>query len=320
MRRLADPRALLAALLLLTGAAPAPPAFDLVALGVNGGVSEPTSAYHIKARGARSGVMCDVGTLAGGIDQARRLGRYPGAASHEEVMTSISAYLITHAHLDHVAGLVLASPNDTKKDILALAAVNQTLADHYFNWSVWPNMGDRGAAPRLGQYHYRDLEPGAAPTPIAGTAMTVTAYPLSHAGSPSTAFLLQNGSDALLCLGDTGPDAVEGSTRLNDLWRVVAPLVREGRLRGILIEASYPDPVPDARLYGHLTPSWLDKELQVLRGMVGNDERMKKLPILVTHIKPSGASQSSRAIVSQQLKGLGFFNYIVLEQGRAYAL
>ncbi|WP_227878924.1 MBL fold metallo-hydrolase [Caulobacter segnis] len=264
--------------------------------------------------------MCDVGTLAAGIDQARRRGRYPRAASREEVMTSISAYLVTHAHLDHVAGLVLASPNDTKKDIIALAPVNQALADHYFNWTTWPNMGDRGASPRLAQYHYRDLEPGGLPTPIAGTAMSVTAYQLSHAGSPSTAFLLQSQSGALLCLGDTGPDAVEGSTHLNELWRAVAPLVRQGRLRGILIEASYPDPVPDARLYGHLTPSWLDKELQNLRRMVGDDARVKALPILVTHIKPAQTSRSSRADVSRQLNDLGFFNYIVLEQGRAYAL
>ncbi len=319
MRYRANLRALLPALLLLTGAAPSPPAFDLVALGVNGGVEEPTSAYHIKAHGASSGVMCDVGTLAAGIEQARRRGRYPNAASREEVMTSISAYLITHAHLDHVAGLVLASPNDTKKDIMALAPVNQALADHYFNWSVWPNMGDRGASPRLAQYHYRDLEAGL-PTPIPGTAMTVTAYPLSHAGSPSTAFLLRSGQDALLCLGDTGPDAVEGATRLNELWRAVAPMAREGRLRGILIEASYPDPVPDARLYGHLTPSWLGKELQALRGMVGDDARMKALPILVTHIKPSGTSRSSRAAVRRQLQDLGFFNFIILEQGGEYAL
>ncbi len=138
MRYRANLRALLPALLLLTGAAPSPPAFDLVALGVNGGVEEPTSAYHIKAHGASSGVMCDVGTLAAGIEQARRHGRYPKAASREEVMTSISAYLITHAHLDHVAGLVLASPNDTKKDIMALAPVNQALADHYSTGASGP--------------------------------------------------------------------------------------------------------------------------------------------------------------------------------------
>ena len=38
--------------------------------------------------------------------------------------------------------------------------------------------------------------------------MTVTAFPLSHGGMESTAFLLESDGDALLCFGDTGPDAV----------------------------------------------------------------------------------------------------------------
>ncbi|WP_454759625.1 hypothetical protein [Caulobacter segnis] len=314
------PRALLPALLLLSAAAPAPPAFDVVTLGVKGGVEEPTSAYHITARGARSGVMCDAGTLASGLDLAVRKGSYPGKTSRGPVMDSIAAYLITHAHLDHVAGLVLASPDDGKKDIMGLPQVNQALADHYFNWITWPNMGDRGPPPRIAKYHYKDLEPGGAPAPIPGTGMTVTAYTLSHGGVTSTAFLLRSGADAFLCLGDTGPDAVEHAASLADLWRAVAPLVRQGRLRGMLIEVSYPDPVPDSRLYGHLTPMWLNTELQVLRDLTQDDARMRALPILVTHIKPSGAPGSSRKAVKRQLKEIGFFNFLIVEEGRRYAL
>lgn len=314
------PRALLPALLLLSAAAPAPPAFDVVTLGVKGGVEEPTGAYHITARGARAGVMCDAGTLASGLDLAVRKGSYPGKTSREAVMNSIAAYLITHAHLDHVAGLVLASPDDGKKDIMGLPQVNQALADHYFNWVTWPNMGDRGPPPRIAKYHYKDLEAGGAPAPIPGTGMTVTAYPLSHGGVTSTAFLLRSGPDAFLCLGDTGPDAVEHATCLADLWRAVAPLVRQGRLRGMLIEVSYPDPVPDTRLYGHLTPMWLNTELQALRDLTQDDARMRALPILVTHIKPSGAPGSSPQAVKQQLKKIGFFNFVIVEEGRKYTL
>lgn len=314
------PKALLPALLLLSGAAPSPPAFEVVTLGVKGGVEEPTSAYHVTARGARSGVMCDAGTLASGLDLAVRKGSYPGKTSRGPVMDSIAAYLITHPHLDHVAGLVLASPDDTPKDIMGLPQVNQALADHYFNWVAWPNMADRGPPPRIGKYHYKDLRPAGEPTPIPETGMTVTAYPLSHGGVTSTAFLLRSGADAFLCLGDTGPDAVEHATNLADLWRAIAPLVRQGRLRGMLIEVSYPDPVPDNRLYGHLTPTWLNTELQTLRGLTQDDARMRALPILVTHIKPSGAPGSSRDAVRRQLNKTGFFNYVIAEEGRRYAL
>lgn len=314
------PRTLLPALLFLSAAAPLPPAFEVVPLGVNGGLEEPTSAYHITARGARSGVMCDAGTLASGLDRAIAEGRYPNQTSRGPVMESIAAYLITHPHLDHVAGLVLASPDDTPKDIMALPQVNRALADHYFNWVTWPNMGDRGPPPRLGKYHYKDLEPGREATPIPETGLTVSAYPLSHGGVMSTAFLLRSGEDAFLCLGDTGPDAVEHATNLNDLWRAVAPLVRQGRLRGMLIEVSYPDPVPDARLYGHLTPTWLNTELQTLRDLTQDDARMRALPILVTHIKPSGAPGVNRKAIRRQLKKIGFFNFVIAEEGRRYPL
>lgn len=314
------PKALIPALLLLSAAAPLPPAFEVVTVGVNGGVEEPTSAYHITARGARSGVMCDAGTLASGLDRAVRKGSYPGTHARGPVMDSIAAYLITHAHLDHVAGLVLASPDDTPKAIMGLPPVNRALADHYFNWVTWPNMGDRGAPPRIGKYQYKDLEAGGAPTPIPQTGMTVTAYPLSHGGVTSTAFLLRSGEDAFLCLGDTGPDAVEHASNLAILWRAVAPLVRQGRLRGMLIEVSYPDPVPDARLYGHLTPTWLNTELQTLRGLTQDDARLRALPILVTHIKPSGAPGSSRQTVKRQLEKIGFFNFVIAEEGRRYPL
>ena len=36
--------------------------------------------------------------------------------------------------------------------------------------------------------------------------MSVTAFPLSHGGMESTAFLLESDGDGILCFGDTGPD------------------------------------------------------------------------------------------------------------------
>ena len=71
--------------------------------------------------------------------------------------------------------------------------------DSYFNWLAWPNFTDRGKAPQLKKYPLTDLAP-ATPTPLRNTSMTVTAYPLSHGGVESTAFLIESGPDALLCL------------------------------------------------------------------------------------------------------------------------
>lgn len=52
--------------------------------------------------------------------------------------------------------------------------------------------------------------------------MRVTTFPLSHGGMQSAAFLIESGNDALLCFGDTGPDAVERSTRMADICDAVA--------------------------------------------------------------------------------------------------
>lgn len=199
----------------------------------------------------------------------------------------------------------MASPDDSAKPILALPEVNAALSAHYFNWSSWPNMGDRGQPPMLRRYRYEDLVAGGKPVPVGDTGLSVTAYPLSHGGSLSTAFLIRSGEDALLCMGDTGPDAVEHSARLEALWQAIAPLVRAGRLRAIIVETSYPDPRKDTELYGHLTPKWLRAELGRLAAAAGGADGLKGLPVVIGHIKPSidGAEPAVSAIMRQLAEG-----------------
>jgi 3',5'-cyclic-nucleotide phosphodiesterase len=116
--------------------------------------------------------------------------------------------------------------------------------------------------------------------------MAVTAFPLSHGGVESTAFLIESGEDALLCFGDTGPDEVEQATRLGDIWTAVAVRVRSGALRAIIIEVSYTSAQPDNQLFGHLTPVWLLKSLHALEKEAG-DGSLEGLPVVVSHIKYS---------------------------------
>jgi 3',5'-cyclic-nucleotide phosphodiesterase len=119
----------------------------------------------------------------------------------------IKGYLISHAHLNHVQGLVIASPDDSNKTIYSLPAVSAEIEQNYFNWKAWPNMLDRGQQPQLKKYHLEELKPGGAQE-LTGTRMIVTAFPLNHGGAESTAFLIESGGDAILCFGDTGPDEV----------------------------------------------------------------------------------------------------------------
>lgn len=299
-------------------------AFDVVPLGVAGGVVEgSTTAWYIARKGQEQGLACDAGTLVPGIRVAIARGGFPAGTRAGDVLhRRIGAYLVTHPHLDHVAGLVMVSPDDSAKPILALPEVNAALAADYFNWSAWPNMGDRGRPPLLARYHYQDLDPVAAPLPVAATGLTVTAFPLSHGGALSTAFLIRAGEQALLCMGDTGPDAVEHSTRLDALWQAVAPLVRAGHLRAIIVETSYPDPRKDAELFGHLTPRWLHRELARLAQLSGGTGAMKGLPVVIGHIKPSvdGDPAIAATIARQLAEGEGPpVRYVIAEQGAALA-
>ncbi len=317
--------AVAAAIVPAAGGALAADGFDIVNLGALGGIQDGNlSANLIRPHDDDRAVTCDAGTLVNGLrvaDERGALGDVrvpPGTAESRAgyVLTEkIKGYLISHAHLDHVAGLIVASPDDSKKPIYALPSVNIALGDNYFNWQAWPNFTDRGKAPQLKKYPLVDLVPGAA-TPLQDTKMSVTAFPLSHGGIESTAFLIESDGDAVLCFGDTGPDAVEKTTRMHDVWSSVAEKVRERRLKAILIESSYTSDRPDAQLFGHLTPKWLLASLHDLDQQAGAGA-LRGVPVIVTHIKYSlTREQPQKKILDELLAGndLGL-RFIVPQQG-----
>ncbi len=311
-------------LLAATGQAQAA-GFEVTALGARGGIQDGNlSAYLIRPQDDPRAVTCDAGALVNGLVAAEALDHLdwvqppadsPLSRVGHALVHGIRGYLISHAHLDHVMGLVAASPDDGKKPIYGLASVNAAIERSILNWEAWPNFGDRGKAPQLKKYAYRDLAP-ATPTPLDGTAMTVSAYPLSHGGVESTAFMIESGRDAILCFGDTGPDAVEGSGRIAAVWEAAAPLLAAGRLKAIIIEVSYPNAQPDRQLYGHLTPNWLMRSLHDLDRLAPG--RLEGLPVIVSHIKyslakgPPMQEQIARELAAGNDLGLRF---IVPEQG-----
>lgn len=299
------------------------PRFTVVVLGAQGGlVSDDLSAYLVAAAGSDDFVCLDAGSLVTGLERAAALGSLgPGARADTVLRERIRGYLISHPHLDHLAGLLLAAPDDVAgKFIAGSEATLAALRDHLFNGTVWANFfADIGAAPRLGVYRSLPLEPGQV-SALPGSDLSVETWPLNHPGG-SSAFLLTTATgDALLYLGDTGPDLDAGDDRLARLWARVAPLIREGRLRAIFIEVSYPDPRPDDRLFGHLTPRRLHAELRRLAAAVGpQDVALRGLIVAVTHIKP--APEAARRIREQlaALPDLGV-RVIFPAQGRRLAL
>jgi 3',5'-cyclic-nucleotide phosphodiesterase len=300
--------------------------FDVVALGARGGIEDGNlTAFMISPAGDGRAVTCDAGSLVNGLRVAAEKGAFDAVAVPADspytrvgyVLTEqIKGYLISHAHLDHIAGLVIASPDDAKKPIYGLPSVLEDIQDTYFNWDAWPNFGSGGKEPQLKKYELTALVPGER-RDLSGTAMQVTAYPLSHGGVESTAFLVESGEDALLCFGDTGPDEIEKSRKMHDIWVAVAERVKSGQMKAIIIETSYANAQPDKALFGHLTPAWLQKSLGELETLAGADS-LKNLPIVISHIKYSlkKGDLPQQTILGELEAGntLGV-KYIIPEQG-----
>ncbi len=300
--------------------------FDIVTLGARGGIEDGNlSAFLISPAGDPRGVTCDAGALVNGLKAADGKGAFdnvtvPADSDYTRIgymlTENVKGYLISHAHMDHIAGLIAASPDDSKKPIYGLPSVNADIETTYFNWDAWPNFGDRGKAPQLKKYALTDLKAGEK-TGLANTAMGVTAYPLAHSGVESTAFLVESGDEAVLCFGDTGPDDVEKSTAIGDIWTAIAGKVRDKKLKAVIVEVSYVNTQPDKFLFGHLTPAWLLKSLRGLEEKVGKGS-LKDLPVIISHIKYSlkkGESPQDAILKELQADNDVGASFIIPEQG-----
>ncbi len=288
--------------------------FKVVPLGVYGGSDESNlSAYMLAPVGSEAYVCLDAGTLHAGIEKAVA-NKVFNVPADTVLKRYIKGYFISHPHLDHLAGVIINSPEDGPKKIYGLPYTLNVLRDNYFTWKSWANFGNEGDKPVLNKYNYTPLVPGEK-TLIDNTIMTVQAFVLSH-GDPyeSTAFLIGNQGSYMLYLGDTGSDEVEKSTKLHELWEYIAPLIKSKALKGIMIEVSFPDEQPIKSLFGHLTPHLLMQEMAVLSKFTGTSA-MKNFPVVITHIKPAGHHEAEikRELVAQNALGL---KLIIPQQGK----
>lgn len=292
--------------------------FQVIPLGIKGGIDEKNlSAYLIAPVNTKDFVCLDAGTVNAGIEKAIENKVFKVSTS-EVLRKYIKGYLISHAHLDHVSGLIINSPADSSKTVYATEKCMEMMENHYFNDQTWANFGDKGLGFPLKKYHFQTLNINEE-TPVSNTSMTVKAFPLSHVNPfESTAFLIKNEDNYVLYLGDTGPDSVEKSDKLKALWTATAPLVQNKQLKGILIEVSFPNEQPDKFLFGHLTPNYLMAELRVLEELAGKGS-LKNFKIIITHLKPPAKNITK---IKEQLKSQNDLGVKIIypEQGKKIEL
>jgi cAMP phosphodiesterase len=182
---------------------------------------------------------------------------------------------LTHAHADHTGPLPIFLENviDERRDgptVHGNAFTLATLRQDLFNDRLWPNFVDL----RIGErklVKFRVAEPEVPVTvtiPAASAERTLTLTPIAVDHSvPAFAWLADDGRDAVLFSGDTGPT--------KRLWEVARATPR---LRALFLELSFPDAREElARKVGHLTPRLFVEELVKL----GRPE----LPVIAFHLK-----------------------------------
>lgn len=276
------------------------PSFKVLPLGIKGGLDESNlSAYMIAPLHSTNFICADAGTVRHGIDVAIRKGTFKTSAD-QVLKSNIKGYLISHPHLDHVAGLIMNSPEDGPKNIYAFPSVIEILKDKYFTWKAWANFTNEGEQPRLNKYSYVYLKEHTKQG-LTGTEMEVTPFSLSHGpGYQSTAFLIGHNDSYVLYLGDTGADQLEKSNDLHDLWQTVAPLITSGKLKAIFIETSFPSKQPDKLLFGHLTPRLLMQEMADL-GKMTSPAALQQVAVVITHMKTFGKEEQALVTEIKQM-------------------
>lgn len=288
--------------------------FEVVPLGTKGGIDESNlSAYALAVAGTNDYVCLDAGTLHSGIRKAIENTIWKGDAT-AFLRKHVKGYLISHPHFDHLSGLITNSPDDSAKYIYGTESCLTVLKNNHFSWKSWANFGNEGEKPTLNKYTYQTLLPGKE-VPLHNTSMFVTPFVLSHVPpNESTAFLVRNGDNYLLYLGDTGCDRIEKSDRLEQLWKAIAPLIQSKKLKAIFIEVSFSNEQPDHLLFGHLTPKLLIEELQQLEKITGKNQ-LQNLNVVITHMKPAG---NREAIIKHELEQLNTLKVKLVfpEQGK----
>ncbi len=210
---------------------------------------------------------------------------------HKQTIRDI---VISHAHLDHIAGLPLFIDDlfariEEPVRIHAIPQVIEALERDVFNWTIYPRFSELqnkyGAVMRY--------IPFAPESSFRVGHLRIRSVDVNHK-VPGTGFVITDDNASIGITGDTA--------ELGGFWDVVNNV---DELSAVLIECAFPNELAGlAADSHHLTPSGLEREIEKIE---------RDCPIYIINIKPMYRETTIRQIMDLRVDRLQ-----ILEVGKVY--
>lgn len=219
-------------------------------LGCSGGIG---SALHTTSFLLDDDILLDAGTGVGELSL--------------EELRRIRHIFLTHAHLDHVAGLpllvdTLFGVSEQALIVHALPETIDVLRRHVFNWQLWPDFSQL-PDPKHPRLRFEPMHVGES---RAMDERTVAMLPARHT-VPAAGYCISGAAGTVVFTGDTSPNEL--------LWPLLNDLPD---LKLLMIECAFADRDRElAELARHYCPATLSGDLAKLQ------HRPK---IAISHLKP----------------------------------
>lgn len=216
-------------------------------------------------------------------------------AATSEQKKMIRDVILTHAHLDHIAGLPLFIDDLFAKlkvpiSVFATNDVIEVIERDIFNWDVYPNFAELTNQNGV-VLKYSPFETG---EHFAVKHLRVKSVKVNHK-VPTVGFVISDDKTTFAISSDT--------SEMDGFWDVINA---EKNLAALLIECAFPDELEElAQVSHHLTPKMLFNELQKFN--------CKNCPIYVINIKPTYFEE-----VVRQVEKLGIENLEIFQVGKIY--
>jgi cAMP phosphodiesterase len=228
-------------------------------------------------------ISLDAGSLAFAITSQQR--------------ENIRNVVLSHAHLDHIAGLPLFIDDlyaDLKSPVFVYASrdVVEILERDIFNWAVYPKFSelrnDFGEVLKYEEFEYLKE--------FSINGLKFCPISVNHK-VPTAGFLISDATSKIAFTSDTA--------EMDEFWKIVNA---QENINAILIECAFPTRLEEiAKTSFHLTPNRLKTELKKFKNQ-------NACPIYVINLKPMYYDE-----ICQEINDLGIENLRVFNVGREYS-